>query len=435
MALTLLHTDVEREVKKRLNKLSKTAKMSGFRPGKVPMKIIAEQYEAQVRNDVVIDQINTRFGETVREHDLRLAGSPRVEPKPASENDDGEIGFWAMFEVYPEVKFDDFSEVELVRPKVDVDNIDIDRTLQVLRKQRATFTPVNRGAQEGDQAICDFTGYLDGVPFDGGMGVDFAIILGEKKMLPEFEAALQGMKAGENKTFPLTFPENYHGREVAGKTAEFHITVKEIGEPQLPPLNEAFARLLGVKNGSIDELRAEVKKNLELQLKHRLENLIKDQVMAAIRKHVKATLPKAMVEDETRDMAQRMTEELKRQGMTPDDIKFSPEVFRKQAEERVKLALAVRELVSANHLQAKKDQVRSLIAEVAQTYEEPEAVIRWHFEKPERLANYEALATERNLIEWAQTTMRIAEKPMTLEIVMDPKLSFVKEENEANAVA
>lgn len=432
IALTISKNNVEQEVKKRLNKLSKTAKMPGFRPGKVPMKIITEQYGAQVRNDVVIDEINARFNEAVRDNGIQMVGAPRVEPKPANESNGDDLSFSATFEVYPEVKLGDISAVKLTRPVVTVDDNDVERTLNTLQKQRTTYTPVNRGAQNGDQVVCDFIGRLNGVPFDGGQGNHFPIVLGEKRMLPEFEDALSGMKAGETKTFPLVFPENYHGKEVAGKTAEFDITVNEVGAPKVPELNEDFARSLGITDGSVDDLRAEVKKNLELQLAHRLENLMKDQVMAMMGKVVETALPKAMVEEEMRSMAQRMTEELKRQGMSENDIRFPPEAFRSQAEDRVKLTLAVREAVRANRLQAQKEQVHALVSEVAQTYEDSEAVIRWHFEKPERLANYEALATERNLVVWAQSMATIEEKPMTMEAVMDPALTFVKEEKAEN---
>jgi trigger factor len=435
IALTVPKNDVEQEVKKRLNKLSKTAKMPGFRPGKVPMKIIAEQYGAQVRNDVMIDQINERFNEAMRDQDIQMVGSPRVEPKAANEGDDDHFNFSATFEVYPDVKLGDVAAVTLVKPMVIVDESDVDRTLNVLRQQRATYLPVNRSAQDGDQVVCDFVGRLDGVPFDGGQGNDFPIVLGEKRMLPEFEEAIAGMKAGETKTFPLTFPENYHGKEVAGKTAEFDITVKEVSEPKVPELDETFARSLGVADGSVDELRAEVKKNLELQLKHRLENLMKDQVMAAMGKVVETALPKAMVEDEMQSMAARMREELKRQGMTENEIRFSPESFRDRAEERVKLLLGVREAVRANNLQAKKEQVQALIAEVAETYEDPQAVIRWHLDNPERMANYEALATEHNIVEWMQAVATIDEKPMTMEAAMNPSLTFVKEEKTEGGAA
>ncbi len=303
IALTISKNNVEQEVKKRLNKLSKTAKMSGFRPGKVPMKIITEQYGAQVRNDVVIDEINARFNEAVRDNGIQMVGAPRVEPKPANESNGDDLSFSATFEVYPEVKLGDISAFKLTRPVVTVDDNDVERTLNTLQKQRTTYTPVNRGAQNGDQVVCDFIGRLNGVPFDGGQGNHFPIILGEKRMLPEFEDALSGMKAGETKTFPLVFPENYHGKEVAGKTAEFDITVNEVGAPKVPELNEDFARSLGITDGSVDDLRAEVKKNLELQLAHRLENLMKDQVMAMMGKVVEAALPKAMIEEEMRSMA------------------------------------------------------------------------------------------------------------------------------------
>ncbi len=425
IALSVPLDVVEKEVQKRLTRLSKTAKIAGFRPGKVPMKMVAQQYGPQVRSEVITDQVQVNFNEAVREHSLRVAGYPRVEPKPANENQSGQLEFQATFEVYPEVTLGDLTKVELTRPQVEVTEADVDRTLDVLRKQRAMFKKTERAAQKDDRVICDFIGRLDGEPFAGGQGHDFAIVVGEGRMLPEFETALPGMKAGETKHFPLTFPADYHGKEVAGKTAEFELTVKEVTEPELPPLDEAFARSLGIADGNVESLRKEVKSNLQLQVKHRIEGLMKDQVMAAMRRHAEMVLPKSLVEMEMVSMAQRMAGELQKQGMKPEDIKLSPELFRGQSEERVKLLLAVSEAVRKHELQPKIEQVRALVAEVAQTYEEPEAVVRWHFEKPERLANFEALATERNLIEWMQTAARVTDKPMALEEVMAPALSLM----------
>ncbi|MDR2244431.1 MAG: trigger factor [Burkholderiales bacterium] len=425
---------IEKEVQKRLAQLSKTAKIAGFRPGKGPMKMVTQQYGQQVRSEVITDQVQAKFNEAVREHDLRVAGYPRVEPKPANEAQENQLEFQATFEVYPEVTLGDLTKIELTRPQVEITDADIERTLGVLRKQRATFKKVERAAQNEDQVICDFIGRLDGEPFDGAQGRDFAITIGEGRMLPEFETALPGMKAGETKHFPLVFPTDYHGKEVAGKTAEFELTVKEVTEPQLPPLDETFARLLGIADGSVESLCKEVKSNLQLQLKNRIEGLMKEQVMAAMRQQAEMTLPKSLVEMEMMSMGQQMAGELQKQGMKPEDIKLSPEMFRKQAEERVKLLLTVSEVVRKHQLQPKIEQVRALVAEVAQTYEEPEAVVRWHFEKPERLANYEALATEHNLIAWIQTSAQVTDKPMTLEEVMVPVLSLVPPQTTTAAV-
>ncbi|MCL2871519.1 MAG: trigger factor [Betaproteobacteria bacterium] len=424
VALSVPLETVEKEVQKRLTRLSKTAKIAGFRPGKVPMKMVTQQYGAQVRNEVITDQVQNSFDEVVREHGLRLAGYPRVEPKPANEGQANQLEFQATFEVYPEVTLGDLTKVELTRPQVEVTDADVDRTLEVLRKQRTTFKKVERAAQKDDRVTCDFIGRIDGEPFVGGQAHDYAMVVGAGQMLPEFEAATPGMKAGETRRFPLAFPADYHGTDVAGKTAEFELTVKEVAEPHLPPLDEAFARLLGMADGSVESLRQEVKSNLQLQVKNRIEALMREQVLAAMRQHTEMTLPKSLVEMEMVSMAQRMAGNLQKQGMKPEDIKLSPEMFRKQAEERVKLSLAVSEVVQKYQLQPKAGQVRALVTEVAQTYEEPEAVVRWHFEKPERLENYEALATEHNLIEWMQTSARVIDKPMTQEEVMAPTLSL-----------
>ncbi|MDR2710716.1 MAG: trigger factor [Burkholderiales bacterium] len=424
VALSVPLDVIEKEVHKRLTRLSKTVKIAGFRQGKVPMKMVEQQYGAQVKNDVIGEQVQEQFSTAVREHSLRIAGYPRLSPKPANESQENQLEFEAMFEVYPDVTLGDLTKIELTRPQVEVTDADVDRTLEVLRKQRATFAKVTRAAQKEDRVMCDFTGRLNGELFAGGQGRDVEIIVGGDQMLPEFEAALPGVSAGETKRFPLTFPADYHGKEIAGKTAEFELTVKEVAAPQVLPLDEAFARLMGIADGSIEALRQEVKSNLQMQAKNRIEKLMRDQVMAALHQQAEMVLPKSLVEMEMMSMAQQVAGNLQKQGMKPEDINLSPEMFRKQAEERVKLTLAVSEVVNKNQLQPKAGQVRALVAEVAQTYEEPEAVVRWHFEKPERLANYEAMATEQNLIEWMQGSARVTDKPMTMEEVMAPALSL-----------
>ena len=277
---------------------------------------------------------------------------------------------------------------------------DIDRTLDVLRKQRAVFEPVTRGAQTGDRALVDFTGTIDGAEFPGGQAKDFAITLGEARMLPEFEAALQGAAAGDARAFPLTFPADYHGKEVAGKTAQFALTVKQVTAPVIPPLDSAFATAFGIKSGNVDDLRAEVEANLKLELKRKLDATLKEQALKGLRQTSELTLPKSLVEQEALQLARRMAANLQQQGMKPEDIKLSPEMFRPQAEERVALGLILAEIVRDKHLEARPEQVRAMVQEVAQTYEQPDAVVRWHFEKPERLSEFEALAVERNVVEW-----------------------------------
>ncbi len=417
---------IESEVEKRLARLAKTVKLPGFRPGKVPLKMVVQQYGPSVRSDVISDAVQTRFNEAVREQNLKVAGYPRIEPRQAAKQDaeaDAAFEFSAVFEVYPEIKLGDLASIAIERPQVEVTQADIDRTLDVLRKQRAVFEPVTRGAQAGDRALVDFTGTIDGAEFPGGQAKDFAITLGESRMLPEFEAALLGAAAGDTRAFPLTFPADYHGKEVAGKTAQFAMTVKQVTAPVMPPLDSAFATAFGIKSGNVDDLRAEVEANLKLELKRKLEATLKEQALKGLRQTSQLTLPKSLVEQEALQLARRMAGNLQQQGMKPEDIKLSPEMFRPQAEERVALGLILAEIVRDKHLEAKPEQVRAMVQDVAQTYEQPDAVVRWHFEKPERLSEFEALAVEHNVVEWVLGQAKVTDAPTTFEALMGPAQS------------
>ena len=415
---------IEGEVEKRLARLAKTVKLPGFRPGKVPLKMVVQQYGQSVRSDVISDAVQESFNEAVREKNIRVAGYPRIEPKqgaqPESESAEGAFEFSAVFEVYPEIALGDLASIAIERPQVDVTPADIDRTLEVLRKQRAVYQPVTRGAQEGDRTLVDFTGTIDGVEFPGGQAQDFAITVGEKRMLPEFEAALQGATTGDTRAFALTFPADYHGKEVAGKAAQFSLTVKQVNAPEIPPLDSAFATAFGIKSGNVDDLRAEVEANLKLELKRKLDATLKEQALKGLRQVAQLTLPKQLVEQEALQLARRMAANLQQQGMKPEDIKLSPEMFRPQAEERVALGLILAEIVRDKKLEARPEQVRALVQDVAQTYEQPDAVVRWHFEKPERLSEFEALAVERNVVDWVLSQAKVTDVPTTFEALMGP---------------
>ena len=412
---------IEGEVRKRLSKLAKTAKIAGFRPGHVPLKMIAQQYGPQIRADVIGDAVQTRFNEAVRDNNLRVAGMPRIEPRQGEEAPEPDtLQFSAIFEVYPEVGIADLSTIQIERPVAQVTAADVDRTLEVLRKQRATWSAAGRPAATGDRVVVDFSGRIDGVEFPGGQAKDFTIELGEGRMLPEFEAAVSGTAPGQTKAFPLTFPADYHGKEVAGKNAEFALEVKAVDAAVLPALDDAFAKAFGIASGRVDDLRTEVESNLKLELKRKLESLLKEQVFGALRAQAKFALPKSLLEAESQQMMERMARDLQQQGMKAEDIKLTPDLFLSQAEHRVALGLVVGELVRSNNLAAKPDQVRALVAEAAQTYEQPDAVVRWHYEKPERLNEFAALAVERNIVEWVVARVKVVDKPTTFQAVMEP---------------
>ncbi len=413
--------NVESEVKKRLARLAKTVKVPGFRPGHVPMKMIAQQYGPQVRSDVISDAVRSSFDEAVRSQNIRVAGYPRIEPRTGGDAPANDaIEFSAVFEVYPDVAVPDVSALSIERPEVEVLAADVDRTLEVLRKQRAAWNDVGRPAAQGDRVVVDFTGTIDGVEFPGGQAKDFTVELGEGRMLPEFETALTGAVAGGRVEFPLTFPADYHGKDVAGKTAQFAVDVRAVRAPELPPLDDDFAKAFGIASGRLEDLRAEVSANLGLELKRKLDSVLKDQVFAGLRSLAAFPLPRSLVDIEAQGMLERMAQDLRQQGMKPEDIQLKPELFRTQAENRVALGLVVGELVRGQNLAAKPDQVKALVREIAQTYEQPDAVVRWHYEKPERLADFEAMALERNVVDWVLARAKVVSKPTSFEALMGP---------------
>jgi len=415
--VALPKAQIEEEIQKRLAQLAKTAKVPGFRPGKVPLKMVAQQYGPKVRSDVISDTVQASLTDALRTQNIRVAGFPRIEPRQDVAED--EFGFSAVFEVYPEIKLGDFSTVKISRPQVEVTPADVDRTIDILRKQRARYEPANRPAKQGDRAIVDFTGAIDGVEFSGGQARDFTITLGEGKMLPAFDAALAGMSAGDTKSFELTFPADYHGKEVAGRTASFTLTLKSLSEPQLPAVDAEFAKNFGIASGSVDELRAEITANLAVELKRKIEGVLKEQVMRALLQTSQLVVPKSLVELEAQNLRDRTEAELKNRGVKTEEMDLTPEAFRPQAEERVSFSLVLNELVRTQQLQARPEQIRALVEEAAQSFEQPEAVLRWHYEQPDRLNEYEVRAVERNVIDWALQRAQVEDQPTPFSALME----------------
>jgi len=414
--------EIEGEVKKRLSRLSRTVKIAGFRPGKAPLRMLDQQYGPQVRSDVITERVQSSFNDAIREQNLRVAGVPRIEPHRGEAPAPDALEFSAVFEVYPDVHVGDVASLAITRPQADVTPGDVDRTLEVLRKQRTTYAPVEREARTGDRVRVDFTGTIDGVAFAGGQAKDFPIVLGEGRMLPEFETALTGVRAGDAKGFDLTFPADYHGKEVAGKTAHFELTALAVEAPQVPALDAQFVQTFGVASGDVDDLRREVEANLKLELKRKIEASVKAQALSGLRKQASFAVPKALVDSEAQLLRQRAIANLReQQNVKPEDLEVSADLFRPQAEERVALGLIIGELVRAENLQAKPEQVRALVTETAQTYEQPEAVVRWHYEKAERLRDFEAIVLEQNVVDWVLARAQVTDEPMTFEQVMGPR--------------
>ena len=403
---------IEAEIHKRLSKLARTAKVAGFRPGKVPLKLIAQQYGPQVRSEVLNDAVNDTFVDLVQKENLRVAGYPRIEPRQDS-TDQSKLEYTATFEIYPEVIIGDLSGARIEKPAAEVTPADIERTIDILRRQRVAYAPATRPAVKGDRVIIDFTGTIDGVEFAGGQAKDQAIIVGEGRMLPEFEAALSGVLAGDNKAFEVTFPKDYRGSDVAGKTAVFSVNVKSVDDPVLPPVDAEFARGYGIADGNLEKLHEEIGANLKLELKRRIIARIRDQVMTALRQATPIAVPQALVEMDVERQMQQAATELKRRGVEPTAENVRPEMFRDAALSRVTLGLVIGELVRQHQLDATPDQVRALVEEAAQSYEQPEEVIKWHFQDRTRLADFESQALEQNVINWVLGRAKVEELQTT----------------------
>jgi trigger factor len=415
VSMTLPVAEIDKQVDERLKKLARDVRMPGFRPGKVPLKLVAQTYGPQVRSEVLGDAVQKAFNDAVKEANLRVAGYPRIEPKSS---DPSSLEFSATFEIYPEVKVGDLGAAAIERPLVAVDDAAVDKTLEILRKQRTTFHAVERPAQEGDRVTVDFLGTIGGTPFEGGKAESFPFLLGEKRMLPEFEAAASGMKAGESKTFALRFPDDYHGKEVAGKEASFDISVKKIEEPRLPPLDAEFAKQLGVADGDVAKMREEVKANVEREVKKRVDARVKAQALQALAGAAPLELPKALVEMETQSLAQRAAADLQARGVKMGEVPINPQAFEETAKRRVALGLIIAALQESENLRPKPAEVRALVEQEAQSYESPAEVVKWFYMQPQRLQEMEALALETNVVKWVLSKARVSDKPMAFDELM-----------------
>jgi trigger factor len=413
--------DIERQVEAKLKQLARNVKMPGFRPGKVPMKIVAQTYGPQVRNEVLGDAVQKSFSDAVREANLRVAGYPKIEPKQNEKPADGApaaLEFSATFEVYPEVRVGDLSAAAIEQPKVVIDDAAVERTIGILRKQRARFVAAGRPARDGDRVTVDFQGTLGGQPFEGGKADDFVLTLGEGRMLPEFEAAARGMSAGERKSFPLKFPQDYHAKEVAGKDAEFEMTVKAVEEPQLPELDAEFAKALGVADGDLDRMRGEIRGNVEREVKKRVDARLKGQAMDALLAATPLELPKSLIEMEAQQLVQRAAADLQSRGVKLEQVPLAPQHFEETARRRVALGLDIAELARAENLQPKPAEVRAMVEQEAQSYESPAEVVKWFYMQPQRLSEMEAMALEANVVKWILSKAKVQEKEMAFDELM-----------------
>ena len=415
--LSIAIAEVEKEMEPRLRRMGRNMKVPGFRPGKVPFAMVKQQYGDQARHEVLSEKLDRAFGEAVAAQNLNVAGYPRLEAKESESTTHME--FTAIFEVYPEIALGDLSTAEIEQPVLEVGAAEIEKTLDILRKQRVRYDAADRGAEKEDRVVIDFTGKKDGVAFQGGSATDYPFVLGQGMMLPDFETAVEGCKAGESKTFDLTFPEDYHAKDLAGQTVQFEITVKQVQAPRLPDVDADFAKMMGVADGDVEKMRAEVENNLKREVKRRIEARIKDQVMDALIKANPISVPASLVDLEIKRLMQTARQDMEQRGMKMTDMPLQPEWFADQAKRRVTLGLILAEIVKTESLQADPQQVRTMVEDLAASYEQPEEFVRWYYTQPQRLSDIEGVVLENNVVAWVLSKAKVTETPAVFDELMN----------------
>lgn len=413
--LTVAISELDKEIEQRLKRIGKTAKMPGFRQGKVPTKIIQQQYGYEARMEALNESLDRVFGDAVKAAELRVAGQPKIEAvKSESET---HLEFKATFEVYPEIVLADMTGAEIEKPVLEVGDAEVDSTIEVLRKQRTRYEATDRAAAKGDRVTIDFHGTKGGEPFPGGQAKDFPFTLGEGSMLADFEAAVDGLKIGESKTFDMTFPADYFAPDLAGQAVTFEVTVKHISAPVMPEVDAEFAKSLGIESGDVAEMRKEIETNLKREVKSRLESKLKDNVMQAILAANPIDIPNAVVEMEIERLMDAARKDME-QRTGKKDFPIQREWFVEQAKRRVSLGLIVADVVKVNELHAKPEQIKALVDEAAENYEQPEEVVRWYYAQPQRIAEMEGIAIENNVVGWVMSKAKVTDKAMSFDELM-----------------
>ena len=416
--VSLAWADINAETDKRLKQTQRRVKIDGFRPGKAPLKMVASMYGASVQNEVMNELVQRAFYDIAVSENLKVAGFPRFEGVEEQDDKDS-LKIAAIFEVFPEVSIGDLSASEIEKVTSEVGDAEVEKTVEILRKQRTHFNHVDRAAQNSDRVIIDFEGKIDGEPFAGGSSKNYAFVLGSGQMLPEFEAGIAGMKAGESKDVEVNFPEDYHGKDVAGKTAVFTITLNNVSEATLPEVDAEFAKALGIADGDVAKMREEVKKNVAREVERRTQEQTKESVMEALLKAVELQVPNALVNDEAARLAEEMKQNFVNQGMAnAGQVNLPADMFKEQAHRRVALGLILAKLVEENKLEPTEEQIKAVVANFAESYEDPQEVIDWYYADASRLQGPTSLAVESNVVNFVLGKAKVTEKTLSFDEVM-----------------
>ncbi len=406
MTVELPAEQVEAEVDKRLKRIGQTAKLDGFRPGKVPMNMLRRVYGGQVLQEVYGHMIETSYQAALQQEKLHPAGLPKIEPKEATEK--GLFGYVATLEVMPEIELAKL-EGKITRPVAEIKDQDIDEMIEKLRKQRATWDPVDRAANEGDQVKISFAGKVDGELFEGGSAENVPLVLGSKRMIEGFEESLVGMIKAEKRTIELKFPDDYRVEELAGKPVMFDVEVNEVEEEVLPVVDDTFAKEFGAEEG-VDKLKSDIRENMQRELAQRVHAKVKSQAMDLIYEQNKIEVPKAMLEEEI-DILLKQTRE--RLGQGAGSMELPRDMFEEQARRRVSLGLVVSEIIKQNGIQIDNDRVRSTIEEFASSYEQPEEVVKYYYGNQEQLAAVQNVVIEDQVVDWVLEQIEVIDEQTT----------------------
>jgi trigger factor len=420
MTVALPIKSIEEEISQRLARMARTVKMAGFRPGKVPLSLVQKNYGPQVRDEVLSGAVETSFSDAVSDNKLRVAGYPSIEPKPLSDAAES-FEYVATFEVFPEIVIGDLSTVVLERPKLEVSDKDVEKTVDVLRKQRATYEPVQRAAKKGDKVNVAFRAEIEGkeVESTNGQGID--LVLGEDGRIADFDDNLVSAKAGATKKFDITYAEDNPNPQLAGKTVSYEVTVNSVAQIKLPEVDADFTAALGVANGDVDKMRADIKESLEQEVTKRVRSMLKEQVFQALLGAVTTELPRALVTMETGRLMEAVRADLERRGNDMSKVNLDPAMFTDQARRNVSLRLILAELVNKNELHAKAEQVRAMVDEFSKSFEQPDEVVRWYYADPKRLDEPAGLATEENVVAWVLERAKVKDKKMAFDELMGNK--------------
>ncbi|PLA74381.1 trigger factor [Hydrogenovibrio sp. SC-1] len=416
--VTLPSTDLDSKVEKRLAQMRSTVKMDGFRPGKVPMSIVKKRYGGQVRQEMLGETVQASFYDAIAKEELNIAGYPQFHKL---DEQDGQILYSAKFEVFPKIDLPKFSDLSVELNKSEVTDKDVDTMITKLREQKSAWKPANgnKKAKKGDQVIIDFVGKKDGVEFEGGKAEDVPLELGSGRMIPGFEDGIEGMKKGEEKTIDVTFPEDYQSEELKGQAVTFDITVHSVQTKVLPEIDEEFVKSLGVDAGTEEALTAEVRSNMEKELARAVENKNRTLVLDALSDKVEVTLPQALVEQEAQTLLNRQAEQFKQQGMNPEDLGITTDMFKADAEKRVKIGLVLGEVIKENNIEATEEGRKAFIEEQASSYDDPQEVIQWYANNPDAQKEIDAILVEREITKLILSEAKVKEVSKKFEEIVN----------------